>query len=41
VPEEKEVPKVIISIMKFRNSPTDRDGGWVEGERFTSTTCFT
>jgi len=40
VPEKKEVPKVIISVMEFRNSPTDLDEGWIEGEGFTSTTRF-
>jgi hypothetical protein len=30
VPEKKEVPKVIISVMVFRNSPTDRDEGWID-----------
>ena len=37
VPEKKEVPKVIISVMEFRNSPTDRNEGWIEGGGFTST----
>jgi hypothetical protein len=48
VPEKKEVPKVIISVMEFRNSnsnsnsnsPTGRDDSWLEGERFTNTARF-
>jgi hypothetical protein len=40
VPEKKEIPKVIISLMEFRNSPTGRDDSWLEGEGFTSTTHF-
>ena len=31
VPEKKEVPKVIISVMAFRNCPTDRVESWREG----------
>jgi hypothetical protein len=40
VPEKKEVPKVIISVIEFRNSSTDRDEGWIEGNGFTSTARF-
>jgi hypothetical protein len=31
VPEEKEVTGIIISVIEFRSSPSDRDEGWKEG----------
>jgi hypothetical protein len=40
VPEKKKVPKVIISVIEFRNSPTDRDEEWIEGKGFHKYSTF-